>query len=119
MTDSSWTAPHRPGPSDSHGDVTVLSLSGELDLLGTADLREQVMRRLADEPPVLVIDLTDVTFLGSSALSILVDANNTATRTSLRVVATGRATRRPLQITALDQVLAVYVSLAEALADLG
>ena len=102
-------------PSDRSG-VQVLTLSGELDMVGITDVRAELTRVLAAAPPVLVVDLTGVSFLGSAALSALVDAHRAATRTSLRIVAGDRRTLRPIQLTALDQVLEVYPTVAEALA---
>jgi anti-sigma B factor antagonist len=102
-------------PSD-QGGVEVLALTGELDMVGIADVRDELLGVLRAAPPVLVVDLTEVTFVGSAALSALVDAHRAATRTSLRIVAADRRTLRPIQLTALDQVLAVYPTVAAALA---
>ncbi len=101
-------------PSD-QGGVEVLTLSGELDMVGISDVRAELMRVLDTAPSVLVVDLTDVSFLGSAALSTLVDAHRAATDTSLRIVAADRRTLRPIQLTALDQVLALYPTVADAL----
>jgi anti-sigma B factor antagonist len=66
----------------------------------------------------VIVDLTAVTFLGSHGLAALVEAALKAEQRSepLRlVVDEARAVTRPLQITGLDEVLALYYSVEEAL----
>ena len=54
---------------------------------------------LAAPSGVLVVDLSDVTFLASSGLAVLIRAAHRADDRRLRIVATARAVRRPLEIT--------------------
>jgi anti-sigma B factor antagonist len=94
----------RPAPG-----VVVASVSGELDMLTAPRLRSVVAAELAG-CSVLVIDLAGVSFLGSAGLAVLVEASHEAERhqVELRVVATGRTVRRPLEITGLDEVLTTF-----------
>jgi anti-anti-sigma factor len=94
----------RPSPG-----VVVASVSGELDMLTAPRLRAVVTAEVAD-CAVLVIDLSGVSFLGSAGLAVLVEASHEAARrqVELRVVATGRTVRRPLEITGLDEVLTTF-----------
>jgi anti-anti-sigma factor len=100
-----------------HHDVAiVLRVAGELDMLTTPKLQESVTRELAARPPVLVIDLTDVTFLASSAMAAIVGAHQQAGDASaVRVVATSRETARPLEVAGLDSYLAIFPTLDAAL----
>jgi anti-anti-sigma factor len=91
--------------------VACVSVAGEVDLSSAHTLKEHITRCLRTEPPVLVIDMTRVTFLGSSGLAVLVAAHD---HTEVRVVATSQATLRPLGITALDRVLGVYPTVSSA-----
>jgi anti-anti-sigma factor len=69
---------------------------------------------------VLVVDLSAVTFLNSAALTVLVEAHQAAAgHIALRVVAGHRVGLRPIRITALDQVLTVFATLSDALAETG
>lgn len=98
--------------------AVVLHVAGEIDLVTAPRLEESVTRELAHRPKILVIDLTDVAFLASAGMSVLVAAHNQAgEHTDLRVVASGSATFRPLELTGLVQALQVYQSLHEALED--
>lgn len=103
---------------DRFGDAMVLTVSGVVDMLTAPQVTEAVVSALASCPPVMVIDLRAVRFLGSAGLAVLVEADRAAgEHTRLRVVATGSVTLRPLQATGLDQSLAVYSTRDAALAD--
>ncbi|MFJ9782396.1 STAS domain-containing protein [Amycolatopsis sp. NPDC101161] len=101
-----------------HRDGTaVLRVDGALDLALAPKLRQLAERAARLEPAVLVIDLTGVTFLASAGMAELVRAHRKRTVPApLRVVAAGRITLRPLELTRLTDELAIYPSLAEALA---
>jgi anti-anti-sigma factor len=99
------------------GDVVVVEVVGEVDLLSAPQLRDTVIAVLANEPQIVVIDLLEVSFLGSSGLAALMEAEQRAgEHTELRVVADGAVTLRPLQVTALDRHLSVYPTRDDALA---
>ncbi|MEV4148651.1 STAS domain-containing protein [Amycolatopsis sp. NPDC049691] len=102
---------------DHHEGTAVLRVEGALDLALAPKLRQLAERAARLEPAVLVIDLTGVTFLASAGMAELVRAHRGRTVSApLRVVATGRITLRPLELTRLTDELAIYPSLAEALA---
>ncbi|HEX6403296.1 MAG TPA: anti-sigma factor antagonist [Pseudonocardiaceae bacterium] len=97
----------------------VVFADGDVDVLTVGRLRTVVDAALKDAAgrPV-VVDLTAVTFLGSHGLAALAEAASKAERRHepLRVVVDeARAVIRPLQITGLDEVLALYYSVEEAL----
>lgn len=99
------------------GRSTVLVVTGELDMQTAPQLSGALRQALRDRPGVLVIDLSAVEFLGSAGLTVLLDAHDSAGQdTNLRLVAASRITLRPLEITGLDQRLAVFSSREEALA---
>jgi len=97
----------------------VVCVDGEVDVLTVRRLRaavDEALREAAGRP--VVVDLTAVTFLGSHGLAALVEAASQAERRNepLRLVVDDtRAVTRPLQITGLDEVLALYYSVEEAL----
>ncbi len=94
------------------GEVVVLTCRGEVDAATVAQLRSAVLDGLRDAAGApVVIDLTEVTFLASTALSALVDAQRAAAGLGeqLRVVVDhARPVLRPIQLTGLDQVLTLY-----------
>ena len=97
--------------------AAVVHVAGELDLVTTPALRDAIADALSSPPPLVVLDLTDVDFLASAGLSELIAAGERAQgRTTLRIVAANRSTLRPLSMTGLDSMLAVFPTVDEALA---
>ena len=97
--------------------VAVLRVDGALDLALAPKLRQLAERAARLRPSMLVIDLTGVTFLASAGMAELVRAHRgPAASAPLRVVAAGRITLRPLELTRLVDEFAIYPSLSEALA---
>ena len=97
--------------------TAVLRVDGALDLALAPKLRRLAERAARLQSSMLVIDLTGVTFLASAGMAELVRAHRGPTASApLRVVATGRITLRPLELTRLVDELAIYPSLSEALA---
>jgi anti-anti-sigma factor len=96
--------------------VAVLTVEGEVDVTTAPVLHRAIADALVDEPSALVIDLSAVQFLASAGLQILVEANDEVRgRADLAVVATGPATRRPIQLTGLDSMFSLHNSLDDAL----
>lgn len=96
--------------------AVVLAVSGEVDAATAAILEPAIADVLTDEPPTVVIDLSGVTFLASVGLEILVKAHEKASKTGrFAVVAAAPATRRPIELTSVDSVIAMYSTLDEAL----
>jgi anti-sigma B factor antagonist len=95
----------------------VVVAVGEVDMHTAPRLASALDYALAQAPALLVVDLTGVSFLTSAGLSLLVTTHQQAgEHTKVRIVATGHAILRPIQITALDTLLAIYSSREDALA---
>ena len=98
--------------------VAVVVASGELDAYAEEDLLG-IFRETGREERI-VVDLSRVTFLDSTALGILVRAVREvgARGGELRIVLPEGTARRIFEITTLDRVLPVADSRAQALAEL-
>lgn len=97
--------------------AAVLTVYGEVDMVTAPLLTAAVDEVLAAAPPVLVVDLAAVEFLASAGLTALVTmTQDRASRAVLRIVASGRATVRPIQLTGLEQSLPLYPTVEAALA---
>jgi anti-sigma B factor antagonist len=98
------------------GSAYVVRLGGELDLYNAAQVRAALLDACAQAPERIVVDLGEVEFLDSTALSVLIETrarmNN---RGGLMLAAPGLETRRALQISGLDKLFAVHDTVAEAL----
>jgi anti-sigma B factor antagonist len=97
------------------GDAIVLHAAGEVDIRSAQTLREHLDRvcRKAEPPQFIVADLTEVRFLGSAGLAVLLEVGKRCQdqQTPLRVVANRPGTLRPLQVTGIDRILEVAGSL--------
>lgn len=102
-----------------HGpDARVLHVVGEIDTLTAPVLRTQIDEQLP-AVPLLVLDLSDVTFLGSAGLAVLVAAKDDADRRGhrLRLVCGSRIVTRALEATGLLTLFDVAPGVPEALRD--
>ena len=102
-------------------DVVVLHVTGEIDLLTANVLGERLRENLEPASRVLVLDLTEVTFLGSAGLAEIVSASQAGADrgAKLLLVATNRAVLRPLEVTGLLSLFTVYDTVDAALATAG
>ncbi|MCV6962784.1 anti-anti-sigma factor [Mycobacterium intermedium] len=99
------------------GETVVLQVRGALDQMTAPSLATHFDLALTNAPAVLVVDLTDVDFMSSAGITLLVEANRLTAKipTALRVAADGPATARPLNIVGIDQVIDVYPTLTDAM----
>lgn len=98
--------------------ATLVAASGELDAFVAGEL-EQTLAEAAREA-CIVVDLTQVAFLDSTALGLLVRAVRDVDSRggAIRVVLPAGTARRIFEITTLDRVLPVASSRSDALAEL-
>lgn len=95
--------------------VTVLLVDGVVDLATSPPLEDLIGELIDESPKALVIDLTAVSFLASVGLRILAETHERVGGTGkFAVVATGPVTARPIQLTKLDEFLALYPTVEEA-----
>jgi anti-sigma B factor antagonist len=103
------------------GDTAVVTLRGELDAHDAPRLRELFTAAVAElegaARPLLVVDLTGVAFLDSTALGTVVGAVRRVRERGgeFRVVLPESPARRIFEITGLDEVLDVRPTRAAAL----
>jgi anti-sigma B factor antagonist len=97
------------------GSAVVLAVVGEIDLSNSSHLGAIFEHVQRDEPAVLVVDLREVTFLGSAGLRVLVEACANAGGGDVRVAAPSAPARRAIEATALDRLLPLFSSVDDAL----
>ena len=103
------------GISRNDGHV-VVTLAGELDLYNAHEVREALLECCSEAPQRLVVDLSGVKFIDSTALGVLIEARSRmADRSSFRLAAPGLETRRALEVSGLDRHFLVHDTVAEAL----
>lgn len=98
-------------------DLGVISLSGEVDIFTAPQFKESLVELLDSGVRRLLVDLSAVTFIDSTALGVLIGGVrrvNGFGGTMAIVVAT-RPVERVLSVTGLDRVLSMYPTRADAL----
>jgi anti-sigma B factor antagonist len=98
------------------GDDTVLRLAGDIDLHSAPEISEQLARLQADGSTAIVVDLSEVNFLDSSALGALVAAHRSLTDAggSLKLAAPREHVLKVFRITRLAEVIPLYDSVDDA-----
>lgn len=101
----------------SHDGAAVLQVVGDIDMQTAGALRDQLSECLEAGATRVVVDLSSVDFLDSSALGALVAAARTASESGgvLRVAAPRPHVRKIFQITRLIEVLGVADTVEGAL----
>ena len=97
-------------------DVLTLPLDGELDVGTQASTSAKISQALQSAPKILILDLREVDFLGSTGLSVLIEAQRAAEArsTAICLVADRRATLLPLELTGLTTMFPVFKTPEEA-----
>jgi anti-sigma B factor antagonist len=100
---------------DRQDGTTVVSLAGELDLYNANTVRDTLLECCAESPERLIVDLSGVKFIDSTALGVLIEARTRmSNRKAFLLAAPGLETRRALEISGLDRHFSVHESLDAA-----
>ncbi|MBV8996484.1 MAG: STAS domain-containing protein [Pseudonocardiales bacterium] len=101
---------HQLNPAD-----VILHIAGEIDLISEPSLQAHVSTLLASQPERLIIDLSQVSFMGATGLSMLIKTRGSAAQqgTALKLRNPSRFAVRPLEITGLDRLFDVLPSATE------
>lgn len=101
---------------ESVGEACVVKLGGELDLYNAPQIRDALNGACEGSPGRVVVDLSEVEFIDSTALGVLIEARTRLdNRRAFLLAAPGLETRRALEISGLDRHFSVHDSVSEAL----
>ena len=101
---------------DETGDAVVVRLAGELDLYNAHEVREVLLDQSARAPERLVVDLSEVRFVDSTALGVLIEARaKLPNRRGFLIAAPRAETRRALELSGLDRHFGVHDTIDDAL----
>lgn len=98
------------------GAATVITVRGELDVLTAASLRTAVGEVIDDGRVHLVLDATDLDFMDSTGVGVLVIAlrRTRVSGGSFAIVGAHGRALRTLSMTGLDRVFTLYGTLEDA-----
>ncbi|MDJ0396720.1 STAS domain-containing protein [Rhodococcus sp. G-MC3] len=83
--------------------VAVVIACGEVDIMTAAVLGDGIEAALSMSPAAVIVDLSEVGFLASVGMSVLISARRRArSNVAVIVVADGPHTRRPMELVGLS-----------------
>ncbi len=97
--------------------TAVVQLRGRLDLLVASEVKQRLTKAVQDGFQLLVIDMSEVSFVDSSGLGALIGGLKAARMAGgdLRLANVGSQAMAILELTTLNRVLRPYPNVAEAL----
>lgn len=97
--------------------TTVIAVAGELHVTTAPDFSASLNDAIADGKTAVVLDMTDVAFIDSTGLSVLLNALRRLTRSqgALSLVCTNPTVLRLFEITKLDSTFDIVKNCDEAI----
>ena len=107
--------------TEARDDHALVTATGEIDAATADSVADAVSAALATGHKQVLLDFTDVTFIDSTGLGVLVKSHRAAEATgaTFAVVHPTPQTRKLIRVLGLDQLLHVYDSHEEALRERG
>jgi anti-sigma B factor antagonist len=101
-------------------DLGVVVLGGEVDIFTAPQFKESLVGLLDSGVKRVVVDLSAVTFIDSTALGVLIGGVRRVHGAggAMAIVVATRPVERVLSVTGLDRVFSIYASRDEAVAAL-
>jgi anti-sigma B factor antagonist len=106
--------------SSSHGEVTLLALSGEIDLHTSPKLREALQGLLKEKTARLLVDLAEVSYMDSSALATLIEylRDSSSYAGKLALCNLQPRVKVVFELVRLNELFRIFPTREEALAEL-
>jgi anti-sigma B factor antagonist len=97
---------------------TLVSVVGEADVTNRDELRDALDAEAARQPRMLIVDLSGLKFMDSSALHVILQVNRALDRQGavMALAAPTEAVAKMLRLTTADRLIPVYRTVAEAAA---
>ena len=97
-------------------DLGIVTVGGEVDIFTAPQFKECMVALLDGGVRRLVIDLSEVTFIDSTALGVLIGGVRRVNGVSgsMALVVVSRPVQRVLSVTGLDRVFSTYATRDEA-----
>jgi anti-sigma B factor antagonist len=97
---------------------TLVAAAGEADITNRDDLRSVLDAEVTERPVTLILDLSGLRFMDSSALHVILQANRALDRQGgvMALVAPQEAVAKMLRLTTADRLIPVFPTVAEAAA---
>ncbi len=98
--------------------ITVIDLSGQIDMNNVMELRGALLESLHDNPEALIVNMKGVSFMDSSGLATLVEGLQLCKKRNRRLIlaALQPQVKNVFEIARLDKLFSIVASEEEALA---
>lgn len=102
------------------GNVPIVAVSGEADVYSAPALKDKITELIGAGEHTLIVDLSNVTFLDSTGLGVLVEARTATAEAGglLPLVCSQQRVLKLFTITGLDGVFSIHASVGDAVAQL-
>lgn len=99
------------------GRATTLAVFGELDLVSSPALQEELERVIGSDATVIVLDLRGLSFMDSTGLHVLIKGQHRALQDGRRFVLTrgGEQVQRLLDLTGVTELMEIVEDPADAI----
>jgi anti-sigma B factor antagonist len=99
------------------GSATVVAMRGSLGMIDVESVQEQLRRLVGQPEAVVVLDMSDLHFIGADGLDMLLVSRGLSRvqHGQIRLVNPSGEIRRILELTRLDKVFGIYPSVDDAL----
>jgi anti-sigma B factor antagonist len=103
--------------------ISAFSISGELDQATAEELRDPLQKSIGGEARAVMIDMTKCAFIDSTGLGVIVEAwkllqERNGNSASFSICCPEPEVKRLLEVTGLDQAIAIRDTREEAIAAL-
>ena len=99
--------------------LTVIALSGEIDMYSSPELREEMMTLIKQKISPVFVNLKDVTYIDSSGIATFVEGLKIMMRYSgsLKFISIPEGIMEIFNFSKLDKVFEIYRNIDDALGD--
>ena len=96
--------------------AVIIKSSGRLDSYTAADLQSQLEHAIDNQPPFVAVDLSQVEFVDSRALAVIVQGmhNCRTNQIDFCILGPNASVRRILELTRLDKAINIFTNSDEA-----
>lgn len=100
-----------------HEGAKIIAPSGDIDMYTSPEVRKKLLRLIDEKIPVIMVDLTNVTYIGSSGIATFVEGLKSMMSYSGRLKFFGITARieEIFNFSKLDKVFDMYGSMEDAL----
>jgi anti-sigma B factor antagonist len=99
------------------GEQAVVTMPAEIDAVNADAVHRALLTEVGHDAAVVIIDMSKTTFCDSAGVQVIINTYNRAAAAHIRLRLVATAVVRILSIVGVDQLIPIYPTLEEALAD--